>query len=166
MRNEIINPIYILKGDNRLRFLIILVLIGFIFLGLFAIQFMGYVMLILVISAILGLLTIRFPFIYLYKDYFTVEKIGITKKYSDKFIYKYKEIREVELVNGHVDWIYLILLSILGKGASGGFSKPDQMILKFKNNDKEIFYRIGRKKEFEKVVNMIQNEINPVANIG
>jgi len=161
MREDLNTTLYILKGENWLRFLFIFLLTGIILFGIYAIQFVGYIMLFVILSAVFGLITIRFPFLYLYKDSFLIEKKCILKKYTDQEIFKYNEIREVEFVEGYIKWSQLILQTIFGKGAYGGFSKPDQMILKFQNNNNKIVDRFGNRKEFENVVKMIQKKIKP-----
>ena len=159
MREELNTPHYILKGKNWLRSLFIFLLTGVILFGIFIIQFVGFIMIFVILGAVFGLITIRFPYIYLYADYFSIEKKCILKKFSKQEIIKYKEISEIEFVNGYINWSKLILLTALGKGAYGGFSKPDLMILRFQDNSEKIFYRIGSKAEFEKVFQMIHKKL-------
>jgi hypothetical protein len=161
MREFFNRPILVHSGKNYLRYLTILLLTGIIILGLYSIQFVGYIMLIIILSALIGLISIRFPFLYLFKDQFLIEKRCILKKYSDQEIFKFEEIQEIEFKKGYTKWFLLILQTMLGKGASGGFSEPDQMRLKFKNGKKRIIYRFGKRKEFINIVYKIEKELTP-----
>lgn len=161
MEETINEPIYVLRGENYLRYLSIFLLTGIIMLGIYSIQFMGLVMILLAISGIIGLIYIRFPFLSLYEDHFVIEKKGIIKKYNDKEFYRYAEIKQIEFEKGYMNWTQMLVQTIFGQGGYGGFSKPDQMILKYENGVEKTIYRFGSKKDFDFVVNKLQKEIRP-----
>jgi hypothetical protein len=161
MIEELNKPMYILKGKNYLRYLSIFFLIGIASIGIYAIYSIGLTMIVVVIAAIFGLLTIRFPFLLLFEDRFIIEKKGIIKKYNDKKIYWYAEIKEIDFEKGFINWGLMIGQTIFGTGAWGGFSKPDQMIIKYKNGDEEIIFRFGNKRDFSFVTNQLQKKIMP-----
>ena len=159
MIEELNKPMYILKGKNYLRYLSIFFLIGIASIGIYAIYSIGLTMIVVVIAAIFGLLTIRFPFLLLFEDRFIIEKKGIIKKYNDKKIYWYAEIKEIDFEKGFINWGLMIGQTIFGTGAWGGFSKPDQMIIKYKNGEEEIIFRFGNKRDFSFVTNQLQKKI-------
>jgi len=161
MIEELNKPMYILKGKNYLRYLSIFFLIGIALIGIYAIYSIGLTMIVVVIAAIFGLLTIRFPFLLLFEDRFIIEKKGIIKKYNDKKIYWYAEIKEIDFEKGFINWGLMIGQTIFGTGAWGGFSKPDQMIIKYKNGEEEIIFRFGNKRDFSFVTNQLQKKIMP-----
>lgn len=161
MIEELNKPMYILKGKNYLRYLSIFFLIGIALIGIYAIYSIGLTMIVVVIATIFGLLTIRFPFLLLFEDRFIIEKKGIIKKYNDKKIYWYAEIKEIDFEKGFINWGLMIGQTIFGTGAWGGFSKPDQMIIKYKNGEEEIIFRFGNKRDFSFVTNQLQKKIMP-----
>ena len=161
MKETIKKPLYVLQGENYLRYLAILLLTGIILLGIYSIQFIGFGMTVVIIGAIIGLICIRFPFLSLFEDRFVIEKKGIIEKYNDKEIYWYAEIKEIEFEKGYINWGQMIGQTIFGTGAWGGFSKPDQIVIKYKNGSETIIFRFGCKKDFSFVVNELQKKIKP-----
>ncbi len=65
--------LYILRGQNYLRYLVIFLLTGILLLGIYSIQFIGYGML-GVDCRCAGLVSIPFPYLYLFNDHFVIEK--------------------------------------------------------------------------------------------
>ena len=166
MHEKINQPLYILKGKNYFRFLFIFLLTGIVLLGIYSIPYIGYIMLFVIFAAIFGLINIRFPYLYLFKDHFVIKKKCIFEKYSRREIFKYDELKDIEFVKGQINWPQLIVQTIVGKGAYGGFSKSDQMVLKLQNDRKRIFYRFGSRNEFIKTINRIKGKISPATNSG
>ena len=161
MENNRENPFYIHKGKNHLRYLSIILLIGFSILGIYSIQFAGYVMLLVPIAAIFGLLSIQFPFISLYNHCFVIEKKALFKKLSSSEVFRYRDLKGIDLIKGYVNWPHMIIQTMFGEGGYGGFSKPDQMRLTLKNEKNVIIYRFGGRKEFENLISNIQKKIMP-----
>lgn len=161
MRDKFDRPIFILKGQNYLRYFSIVFLTAIILLGIYSIQYIGFVMLFVIIVAIFGLICIQFPFLYLFKDYLIIEKKGIVKRFNDNAIYRYEEIKKIEFEKGYINWLQLIVQTISGTGAHGGFSQPDQLILNFGNNKKKIIYRFGSRRNFEFAITQLKKEIKP-----
>lgn len=164
INNELIEntnktPVYILKGKNTFRYLLILMLIGLLIAGIYTIQYVGFIMIIFILIAIFGLLIIQFPYLYIYEDFFMINYKSVLKIFSDKKMFDYNKLINVEYKKGHINWRQLIIQSILGKGAYGGFSQPDQMIIKYKDNKKEVINRIGKRNEFEGAIKMINEKI-------
>ena len=118
-------PLYILKGENYLRYFSSLCLIGIFILSMFAMKSMGLVMVFVALGAIFGLINVQFPFLYIYEDCFVIEKKGILKRNNYEESYKYADIKQIEFEKGYLNWIQMIVQSILGQGGYGGFSKPD-----------------------------------------
>lgn len=131
-------------------------LTGIIILGIYSIQFVGFVFLILIISAVFGFISIRFPFMYIYNDHFVIEKKSIIKKYTSQETYNYDEIKEVEFIKGYTKWFQLIVTTIVWHGGYDRFSQPDRMKLKLKNDKVKIIYRFGNRNEFKAMVDIIQ----------
>lgn len=161
MAEEFDRPIFILKGENYWRYLFIFLLSAIILLGIYSVQYMGFVMIFVILPAIFGLMCIQFPFIYLYNNDLRIEKKGIIKRFNYTAIYRYDEIKTIEFEKGYINWPQLIVQTILGKGAYGGFSKPDRLILNFANDKKKIIYRFGSKRNFEFVITKLKKEIKP-----
>ena len=161
MIEEINKPLYILKGKNYLRYLSIFFLIGIALIGIYATYSIGLTMIVIVIAAIFGLFTIRFPFLLLFEDRFLIERKGIIEKYNENDIYWFDKIEKIEFEKGNIDWSKMFGQTIFGTGAWGGFSKPDQMIIKYKNGEEEIIFRFGSKKDFSFVTNQLQKKIMP-----
>ena len=155
------NPIHIHKGKNHLRYISIILLIGFSIIGVYAIQLVGYVMISVTIASIFGLLSIQFPFIYLYNYCIVIEKKALLKKLSSTEVFRYSDLKEIDFIKGYVNWPQMIVQTMVGKGGYGGFSKPDQMRLTLKNEKILIIYRFGGRKEFEYLINIIQKRIMP-----
>jgi hypothetical protein len=160
MDKKLNTPIHIHKGENYLRYLVMFLLTMIILLSEYSIWSIGFVMIFVIISASFGLISIRFPFMYIFLDYFIIEKKCIFKKYSDRDVFRYHEIKEIEFIRGYMKWPQMILQSVLGQGAYGGFSKADQMVLKFQNGKERIIYRFGRRKEFEYTIEKLQERID------
>jgi len=154
-------PIHIHKGKNHLRYLAIILLVAIILLSLYTIRIIGYSMLVVILASVFGLISIRFPFIYLFNDHLEICKKGLLKKYNDQEIYKYHEIKDIEYKDGYIKWAQMIVQTIFGQGAYGGFSKPDQMILKLRDDKLKIIYRFGTKKDFKNLTNKIHKLMKP-----
>lgn len=154
-------PIHIHKGKNHFRHLAIIFLIAIILLSLYSIRIIGYSMILVILASVFGLISIRFPFIYLFSDHLVISKKGLLKKYNDQEIYDYNEIKDIEYKEGYIKLAQMIVQTIFGQGAYGGFSKPDQMNLKLRNNKLKIIYRFGTKKDFEELINKILKLMKP-----
>jgi hypothetical protein len=152
-------PIYIHRGKNHLRYLAIIILISIALLSLYGIRIIGYSILPVFITSIIGLLSIRFPYVYVFDDHIVFVKKGILKRYNDKEIYYYNEIKEIDFRIGLIDWGHMILQTILGQGAYGGFAKPDIMIIKLQNDKLKYIIRFGSKSNFEKLIKKINKSI-------
>ncbi len=164
MKTETHSPIYILKGKNWLRLFFIFLLISIIFFGIYTYKFIGLIALFPSIIAAFGLLTIQFPFLYVYEDTFVLKKKSILKHFSSHQTFKYQDIKAIKFAEGYTNRAQLILQTILGNGAYGGFSKPDRIIIQFQNNTKKIIYRFGNREAFEKSFKLIQKRITTKQN--
>ncbi len=151
--------LYILRGQNYLRYLVIILLTGILLLGIYLIQFIGYGMLVVIIAAVAGLVSIRFPFLYLFDDHFVIEKKCIVNKYSMREVYRLADIKEVDFIKGYVNWSKLVAQSLVGAGGYGGFSKPDVMVLTLTTGKENFIYRFGSRKQFEELINKLQKII-------
>jgi hypothetical protein len=151
--------LYILRGQNYLRYLVIILLTGILLLGIYSIQFIGYGMLVVIIAAVAGLVSIPFPYLYLFNDHFVIEKKCILNKFSTLEVYRLNDIKEVEFLMGYLNWSKLIAQSLVGAGGYGGFSKPDVMVLKLKTGKEKFIYRFGSRKQFEEVISKLQKII-------
>lgn len=157
-------PFHIHKGKNLLRILAIILLTTLIFFSIYSIKHIGYIMITLLLSCLLGLVCIRFPKIFLYDDNFSIVKKCLISRYTDNDVFKYDDIIKVEFSESVTDWNYLIVLAIFGSGGFGGNSKAEQMIVYTKDNNTYIFNRFGSRTEFLKTIEIINKRISPATN--
>lgn len=155
---------FTLKGTNHLRYLFIFMLTGVILVGIYFIPLIGYLMLIIILAALIGLLSIRFPYLYIFADNFVIEKKGIHKKFTHRETISYGEIENIEFVKARINWSQLVIQSISGQGAYGGFSKSDHLMLKLKNGSTRILYRFGSRNDFMEVIRRLKEKIDPTTN--
>ena len=116
-------------------------------------------MLLIIFGAVFGLICIRFPKISLFENHFEIEKKCIIDKYTDRDIFKYEEIKSVEYVGEDTDKSKLISEIFYTERSYGVYPKPDQMIIKLKNDKTRVFYRFGDKNKFIEAVNKINRKI-------
>jgi hypothetical protein len=83
------------------------------------------------------------------------------QRFTDRDVFRYKDIIKVEFSPGFTDWKYLIVLSIFGSGGFGGHSKADQVIINTIDNKTLIYNRFGRKTSFIKTIELINKKIKP-----
>lgn len=126
----------------------------------YAIQFAGYAMIVVILSAMLGIIGIRYPGIYLFENHFVIEKKCLVDKLGERDLFAYDEIKSVEFVKGSINWLQLILQTLSGKGSFGGFSKPDQMKIKLQDDTVRIFFRIGKRTDFIETIMLMNRKIN------
>ena len=157
-------PFHTHKGKNLLRLLAIIILTALILFSIYSIKHVGYLMIPLIFSCMLGLVSIRFPKIFLYDDNFAIVKKCLISKYTDNDVFKYDDIIKVVFSKGVTDWNYLIILAIFGSGGFGGNSKADQMIIYTKDNNTYFFNRFGSRTEFLKTIELIKKQIRPSTN--
>lgn len=152
-------PFHTHNGKNLLRLLAIIILTALILFSIYSIKNVGYLMIPLIFSCLLGLVCIRFPKIFLYDDNFAIVKKCLISKYTDNDVFKYDDIIKVGFSKGITDWNYLIILAIFGSGGYGGNSKADQMIIYTKDNNTYFFNRFGSRTEFLKTIELINKQI-------
>lgn len=117
---------------------------------------MGFFSVATIIAAIFGLVCIRIPRIYLYDEYFEIEKKCVINKFTDRDIFYYKNLAEIKFSESYTDWLHIIVTAIFGSGGYGGNSKADQMIVKTKDNDEYFFNRFGSRKKFIHTIDLIK----------
>lgn len=157
-------PFYILKGENSIRYFSFIILIAIILFSIYSIIFFSIWMLLMVFAAIFGLICIRFPKISLFENHFEIEKKCIIEKYSDRDVFKYEEIKSVKYVSEGSNKSKLISEIFYAERSYGVYPKPDQMIVKFKNDKTRVYFRIGKKNEFIQTVDKINRKISPATN--
>lgn len=157
-------PFHIHKGKNILRITAIILLTALIIFSIYSIKYIGYKMIMLTLTCLLGLIYIRFPRIFLYDDNFTIVGKCLINRLTDKDIFKYNNIIEIKYSEGFTDWNYLIVVAIFGSSGFGGNSKADQIIINTKDNKTYIFNRFGSKTEFIKTIELINEKIRLTMN--
>lgn len=90
-------------------------------------------MIVVVFGALAGILSINFPSILVFKDSFVVKKVSLLIKTNIVKEYKYEIISELNFAEGKTNRINLILQTLSGMGAFGGFTEPDKIIIHFNN---------------------------------
>lgn len=153
-------PFYTHKGKNVLRILAIILLTALIFFSIYSIKDVGYIMITLLFPCLLGLVSVRFPKMFLYDDNFSIVKKCLISRYTDNDVFKYEDVIKVEFSKSITDWNYLVVVAIFGSGGFGGNSKADQMIVYTKDNNTYVFNRFGSRTEFLKTIELINNRIN------
>ena len=153
-------PFHTHNGKNLLRLLAIIILTALIIFSIYSIKHVGYLMIPLTFSCMLGLVCIRFPKIFLYDDNFAIVKKCLISKYTDNVVFKYNDLIKVEFSKGVTDWNYLIILTIFGSGGFGGNSKADQLIIFTKDNNTYFFNRFGSRTKFLKTIELINKQIS------
>lgn len=127
--------------------------------ALFFIPVFGYSVLLLEFAAFAIMTLIQFPTLTVFNDRFEVHKKGIIDKFNVSEIYYYTDLKEIEFVKGSMNWTQMIVQSITGTGAQGGFSRPDHLVLKFQDGRHKILYRFGSVKNFREVAGVLENLI-------
>ena len=153
-------PFYTHYGKNFWRVFSIILLIFIILLAIYIIKFSIFLSIITILICIFGLFFIRFPKINLYEERFEIIKKSLISKFTEKDLFIYRDLKEVEFSKGYTDWHYLIVIAIFGSGGPGGNSKADQMIIKTLNEKEIYFNRFGRKIEFQKTIDKINIKIS------
>lgn len=152
-------PIHLHRGKNYLRYLAIFLLTGIVIFSVILMIHFGLTFLPVFLVAIFGACCIRFPLFILYDDCFVIEKRGLIKQFSDFDLFKFEEIKSVEFSKGFTDWIYVVVLALLGSGGPGGNSKADQMIILTNEDKTVVFNRFGSRSGFVAAIGMLQNKI-------
>lgn len=156
--NDQQRPLHVLKGRNHLRYFLLIIIVLVITFFIYSAITIGYIMILPVLVVLPGILFIKFPYLYVYEGYFTIEERGLFKKYNHSESFKYEDIKEINYIKGHMKWSLLIILSLMGKAAQGGFSKPDRIIFTLKNGEFKFLFRLGSKQDFEYTANMLKNK--------
>lgn len=159
-------PIHKLSGSNYFRFI---AFTGLILISLFSFYLMNYVGFII---AILGLyclsmiVFIKFPVLNVYDDHFEIIKKSLIVHFSDRAIYNFNDLKNIEFSKGYTNWIMTILVPLAFPKLSGyikdeQYSKLDSMIITTLNNEKIEISRFGSRESFIKTIEIIKNKINP-----
>lgn len=150
-------PEFTLKGNNHLRYLAIVLILIVLFIGVFALPTVGAVILLPLLVLIgLGLYTIRFPYIHVYRNSFTIERRALIDRFSDKETVAFHTIEHLEHIPGYTDKSQIILQTFLGTAAYGGFSEPERIVLSLRNNKKKVILRFGKKSEFAEFAELVE----------
>ncbi len=162
-------PIQTHKGSCTLQVLLftfcllpfILCILKLFFLGPVIFVFYLPIMLPFNVLAVLVILYKRIPIIKVFKGQFVIEKKGIIKKYNEQHCFIFDEIKRIEFSKGKIDWPFLIVLALFGRGAGGqsGNNKSDRMIIETKEGQLKIFNRFGSKKGFIQTIELINKLI-------
>lgn len=162
-------PWYIHNGYDHIGMLLTLLLLAISAFSAYAIQFTGWLMLLIFIPSLVGVGSIRYARLNLYVDGFEIVKKSLLPWFSDRNIIFYKDIKRIEFSAGTTDWNKLLILASMGKGSYGGSDKvaiSDKMIVETYDNNKIVFLRFGSSCGFTKAIELIQGEIrkySPVA---
>jgi len=143
---------YQLKGNYLIRTFALSVIFLIFFTGVFCIQFIGFIILLPITAALFfGLMTIRFPTITVFEEYFRVEHRSLINQFSSHKQFEFRNIHTVDYIKGRVDWSLLKAQTFVGTAAYGGFSDPDRIILRLTDNEFAVIYRIGSRADFLKL---------------
>lgn len=155
-------PWHIHHGRDYIGIILTVLLVTVIVFSVFAIKYVGFLMLIFIIPSLFGIACIRYARINLYADGFEIVKKCLINRFSDRDTYLYKEIKRIEFSAGSTDWNKFFILASLGKGSHGGsdiVAIPDKMIIETRNNDKFIFLKFGSMSGFVKAIELINSKI-------
>lgn len=158
-RNAISEPDYILKGQNYLRVSFFILLTILLLTAIVSVFYVGAFMMAVVLGALAGLFSIRFPSILIYNDRFFVKKTSVLSILSSYEEYRFEYITDLIYTPEKNDWLALILLSLSGKGAYGTFGEPDRILVHISNGNKKVIFRIGSRKRFKEAFDYIQSKI-------
>jgi len=153
-------PLHTLSGKNYLRITLLFFLFFVALFSVYSYQYVGFVMLSLLVVCIVGMVCIRFPKLYLFKDSFEIVEKCLINRFTDRDIFHYNEVKKIEFSKGFTDWSHLIVLTIFRATGYEGNSKPDQMIITTIDDNVFCFNRFGSKKEFIRTIELIQKEIS------
>ena len=159
-----LKPFHIHRGRNFWR---IVALIIFILLGIYSfymISMYGPAFIPLTIGALVGIVSIRFPKVYIFDDRFQVLKKCMLDYFTENYIFEFKDLKDIEFSGGFTDKNHVIVLALtglLGAGGQGaaGNTKADQMIIKTKDGETTVINRFGKRSEFIKTIDLIKNNI-------
>jgi hypothetical protein len=147
-------------GKDYIGIILTALLVMVIAFSVYAIKYVGFLMLIFIIPSLFGIACIRYARINLYADGFEIVKKCLVSRFSDRDTFLYKEIKRIEFSTGATDWNKFLILASMGKGSYGGSDRvaiPDKMIIETRNNDKFIFLKFGSKSGFMKTIELINH---------
>ena len=124
---------------------------------------MVFLTLTVIISASIGIISIRYPKINLKKDGFEIKKKCLIDRFSDSDQFLYNEIKSITFSEGITNWNKFFILAFLGGGSAGGgdyVAIPDRMIIETKNGNTFIFYRFGSKTSFINTIALIKKQLS------
>ncbi len=154
-------PWHIHHGKDYIGIILTVLLVMVIAFSVFAIKYVGFLMLIFIIPSLFGIASIRYARINLYADGFEIVKKCVIDRFSDRNTYLYKEIKRIEFSTGSTDWNKFFILASMGKGSHGGSDRvaiPDKMIIETRKNDKFIFLKFGSKSGFVRTIELINRQ--------
>jgi len=155
-------PWHIHYGRDYIGIILTVLLVSVIAFSVFAIKYVGFLMLVFIIPSLFGIACIRYARIKLYAQEFEIVKQCVINRFSDRNTFRYKDIKRIGFSSGSTDWNKFLILASMGKGSHGGSDRvaiPDKMIIETRNNNKFIFLKFGSKSGFVKTIELINRQI-------
>lgn len=153
-------PNHTLHDNPMIRNIKILILISlsffffyFAFIGIYAFAFLGF-------FSLIPILFIQKSKIELFDDYFKVTRTDKFNLLTSEMEFKYQELKNIELMNGNSNLIFLFFILILPRFYMNNMNKYysvfDYMVITSIDNQITNIARIGRKSDFKDLIEMIR----------
>jgi hypothetical protein len=151
------DKIAILKGQNHLRILLIVLLTLLLSFGIYIFPHTTFPSVSLILVCLGGMLFIQFPEMMVYNDHFTVQWRGVIPKLNTIETFYFTEIQQVTFRKGYSGLTQSMAISLLfGGGPYGSISKPDLLIVVKKDGSRFLMNRIGNEKDFIQLSQLLQ----------
>lgn len=157
------NKDVILKGKNIIRWILIFIAIFLLIISLFNIDNLKIFAIFPILISLSILLLIQFPKLMIDKNVITFEKVGLIKGFNLKESFKLRDIEGFEYIKGDETSSLIYKLILSRNGGFGERTKPDQLILKFKNGKMKILQKINSKEKFNEFINKLDVRLKSTA---
>jgi len=150
-----------------MRYISIFGLLSITVISILLIKYVGIFVLFLGLYSLSMIVLIKFPILNIYNDRIVIKKVSILKQLSDETVYFIKDITEIKFSYGYTSWIKVFLTTlitgILRTYMNEQNSKSDTITLITKN-ERIAITRIGKKKEFIRIYELLKDKINMLSN--